>query len=123
MATTHRVNPIAAYDIDGNVIPPTQYGTLAGATVRASISMVHWDIGGGFGAERKDTYVADIMKFRVITPAAPTAIKATASARKRKLSPQDSGASPSKKAREREAAGVRCVHAFYSGTYSDETPA
>ncbi|KAJ6618220.1 hypothetical protein B0H10DRAFT_2217979 [Mycena sp. CBHHK59/15] len=96
MAATHRINPIAAYDVDSNLIPPTQYGTLAGATVRACISLVHWNI----GSDRKDTYVADIVSLRVITPGpGPSATNASSPIRKRKISAKDSGASPSKRAR------------------------
>ncbi|KAJ6543483.1 hypothetical protein B0H10DRAFT_2203267 [Mycena sp. CBHHK59/15] len=96
MAATHRVNPIAAYDVDGNLIPPTQYGTLAGATVRACISLVHWNI----GSDRKDTYVADIVSLRVITPGpGPSTTNASSPIRKRKISAKDSGASPLKRAR------------------------
>ncbi|KAJ7018594.1 hypothetical protein C8F04DRAFT_1404858 [Mycena alexandri] len=94
MEDTHRVYALPAYDINGNLIPPSQYGTLMGAVVRATISLSHWNI----AREARDSYVADIVSLRVLVPAAP--IASTSSPRKRKaVETTDPGASPMKKAR------------------------
>jgi hypothetical protein len=46
MEATHRVNAIAAYEVDGNLIPPEQYtSSLSGAVVRVKISLRHWNSG------------------------------------------------------------------------------
>ncbi|KAJ7141097.1 hypothetical protein C8R44DRAFT_762714 [Mycena epipterygia] len=89
MVETHRVFPIAAYNMDGDLIPPSKYASaLKGAVVRATISMEHWDI----AADKKDVYTADIISFRVLVPAPPPA-----SPRKRKqVAAKDPGPSPIK---------------------------
>jgi hypothetical protein len=103
MDSTHRVNPMAAYDIHGSLIPPTQYASvLTGAVVRASVTMSHWHI----AKDSRDTYTADVLSLRVIVPAPVLAPKVTPSSstspRKRRNAPiasKDLGPSPMKKPR------------------------
>ncbi|KAK7057790.1 hypothetical protein R3P38DRAFT_2843059, partial [Favolaschia claudopus] len=88
--STHRVNRIRAYDLNGNLIPPASYASaLRGATVRAEISISHWKINKDGG---RDVYVADIDTLRVIR--APP-VKMASPVRRRAVVPaRDSGPSP-----------------------------
>ncbi|KAJ7187070.1 hypothetical protein C8R46DRAFT_1207045 [Mycena filopes] len=97
---SHRVNPIPAYDIDGNLIHPTQYtSALKGAVVRADITLLHWHI----VRETRDSYAAEISSLRVLVP--PPNVGSNASPRKKRrvLAATDSGASPVKRVRGSEA--------------------
>ncbi|THH21229.1 hypothetical protein EW146_g319 [Bondarzewia mesenterica] len=86
---THRVNPIPAYDVDGDIIPPTAYKQmLAGATVALSIELIHYTISNkppeGTAKTQTDFFIADIERIRVLTP--PVSI----TSKKRKLTSKDS---------------------------------
>ncbi|KAJ7745690.1 hypothetical protein B0H16DRAFT_1557864 [Mycena metata] len=95
MDATHRVNVVPAYDVEGNLISPTQYvSALKGAVVRADLTLLHWHI----GRDRRDAYVAEIAAIRVlVTPK----VARTPSPRKRNstVAATDSGLSPVKKSR------------------------
>jgi hypothetical protein len=69
---THRVVPIPAYDMKGNLIDPRQYRrALEGATVELHFTLTHWsfpakaDQPASMGV---DTYTGDIVMIRVISP-------------------------------------------------------
>jgi hypothetical protein len=67
MHDTHRVRPLPAYDLDGDLIPPSQYkAQLEGATVRVYFILRHWSINARQGAQASDAYVADVMSMRVL---------------------------------------------------------
>ncbi|KAJ6518278.1 hypothetical protein C8R47DRAFT_1232444 [Mycena vitilis] len=98
MITTHRVNPIAAYDINGDLIAPSQYSSaLMGAVVRANFTLSHWNI----AKDKRDSYSADIDSLRVVVPPKKGNAGGSSPARKRKGPPAatDLGASPLKKSR------------------------
>ncbi|KAG1816360.1 uncharacterized protein BJ212DRAFT_1299650 [Suillus subaureus] len=69
---THRVVPILAYDMKGNLIDPQQYHcALEGATVELHFTLTHWS----FTARKDqpatmgvDTYTGDIVMIRIIAP-------------------------------------------------------
>ncbi|THH14527.1 hypothetical protein EW146_g5812 [Bondarzewia mesenterica] len=86
--TTHRVVPLPAYDIDGDLISPTIYrNMLAGATVALCIRLLHYTIKKTIPngpTTYTDSFVADIEKIRVIT--APV----TVTSKKRPLALKDS---------------------------------
>lgn len=70
---THIYNPLPAYHIDGTIILPKNYrAKLQGATVIMTFGLKHYFIGprsekvGG-----SNTYVADIIKIRVVEAALP----------------------------------------------------
>ncbi|KAK6974454.1 hypothetical protein R3P38DRAFT_3335806 [Favolaschia claudopus] len=66
MENSHQVIPIRAYDVDGDLIPPTNYmSKLSGAVVRATLTLSHWKI----GRDKRDTYTADIESLWVLVPA------------------------------------------------------
>ena len=70
MTSTHAVQPLSAFDMHGNSIPPTEYDRAlrgASAHIRFSISKYSWRTGDN----RKDTFVADLEMIRVITPPRP----------------------------------------------------
>ncbi|KAF7354762.1 hypothetical protein MSAN_01390400 [Mycena sanguinolenta] len=93
---SHHVHRLPAYDVDGKLIAPADCAQLlAGAVVRATISIKHWSI----RSKTCDTYAADIERFRVIIPAPVHGQAGPSSPRKRKALPaMDDGLSPSKKA-------------------------
>ncbi|KAG2095412.1 hypothetical protein BD769DRAFT_1678335 [Suillus cothurnatus] len=69
---THRVVPIPAYNMKGNLIDPRQYRrALEGATVELHFTLTHWsfpakaDQPASMGV---DTYTGDIVMIRVISP-------------------------------------------------------
>ncbi|KAJ6621871.1 hypothetical protein B0H10DRAFT_2432140 [Mycena sp. CBHHK59/15] len=98
MDDTHRVIPITAYDLDGDLIPPSAYvSALMGAVVRATFTMSHWNI----ARDKRDTYAADIESLRVVIPPPKIASGSSGSPRKRKatIAARDLGASPEKKSR------------------------
>ncbi|KDR79172.1 hypothetical protein GALMADRAFT_1225905 [Galerina marginata CBS 339.88] len=72
MVSTHRVVPVPAYNIQGNLIHPEQYRKhLERATARVTFSLKHWCIGAkykGSGVPGDDTYIADIESIRVLEP-------------------------------------------------------
>ncbi|KAF8208195.1 hypothetical protein K438DRAFT_318053 [Mycena galopus ATCC 62051] len=96
MDATHRVIPISAYDVYGDLILPIQYtSALMGAVVRATFTMTHWNI----SRDKRDSYAADIESLRVLVPAQKTA-SGGSSPRKRKVpATTDPGPSPVKKSR------------------------
>lgn len=74
MHDTHRVLPIPAYNLHGDLILPSQYQTqLAGATVQIHFILRHWSIAAREGAPGSDTYVADVMSMRILVPPKPQA--------------------------------------------------
>ncbi|KAJ6463430.1 hypothetical protein C8R45DRAFT_519739 [Mycena sanguinolenta] len=101
MKYTYRALPLPAYDIQGRVIPPTEYPTaLKGAVVRATVHLKHWAIANKNGKGAHDTYTADIQNFRVLEapkieghPQSPP--------EKRKLPPTDPETPSKKKPRSR----------------------
>jgi hypothetical protein len=96
MKNTHRVVPIPAYDIAGKLIPPTDYrAQLMGAVVELYFTLTHWSIGPKDKVPRSDTYVADIVSMRVVSPPKTPMV----SPRKRKTFACDPMSSPSKKVR------------------------
>lgn len=67
MHDTHRVLPLPAYDLDGDLIPPSQYqAQLEGATVRVYFILRHWSISARRGGQASDAYVADVRSMRVL---------------------------------------------------------
>ncbi|KAJ7331383.1 hypothetical protein DFH08DRAFT_1021489 [Mycena albidolilacea] len=92
----HRIIPLPAYDIHGNLIHPTQYrDTLKGAVVRVTVLLKHWSITAKDNVNGRDTYTADIENLRVLV-AAPKFGGSPKAARK--IAQTDPG-SPSKKQR------------------------
>jgi hypothetical protein len=66
----HRIIPLPAYDIHGNLIHPTQYrDTLKGAVVQVTVLLKHWNITVKDNVNRRDTYTADIKNLRVLVAA------------------------------------------------------
>ncbi|KAJ7861800.1 hypothetical protein B0H14DRAFT_2575717 [Mycena olivaceomarginata] len=91
---THTVLPLKAFDMAGNLLPPTKYSeALKGAVVRVSVKLTHWKFRPqGDDPMGRDVYTADIDNIRVLVPPEQ---------RTRKVIPRtDPGpSSPSKKAR------------------------
>jgi len=102
MLTTHRVNPLPAYDHKGNLIQPTEYrAKLMGAIVRATITLKHWNITANLKGDEpnsRDTYTADIENLRILVPAPKPATPTTTPRKRRNLEKTDPG-SPTKKGR------------------------
>ncbi|KAI0720527.1 hypothetical protein C8T65DRAFT_735857 [Cerioporus squamosus] len=108
MATlgTHKVIPLPAYNMHGDLIGPRFYrARLQGAVVELHFSLTHWRIG-----ERKDrasakvdVFVAELDYLRVLVPPKPSPV----TPRKRKVSAVDPtpSPSPSKRARMSSPAG------------------
>jgi len=72
MHDTHRVLPLQAYSLHGDLIPPSQYQTqLKGATVQVHFILRHWSIAARYGAPGSDTYVADVISMRILVPPKP----------------------------------------------------
>ena len=70
MQSTHAVQPLPAFDVRGDLIPPADYDlALRGAVahVHFTYSKFSWRAGDN----HKDTFVADIDMIRVITPPRP----------------------------------------------------
>jgi hypothetical protein len=92
----HRIIPLPAYDIHGNLIHPTQYwDTLKGAVVWVTVLLKHWSITTKDNVNGRDTYTTDIENLRVLVAAPKFAGSPKAT---RKIAQTDSG-SPSKKQR------------------------
>jgi len=94
MLTTHRVVPLPAYDIKGNLIEPKKYQeALAGALVRVNFTMAHWYIASN--NESTNSFVANIKSVRVLID--PVVAK---SPKKRKTAKQETEiASPARRRR------------------------
>jgi hypothetical protein len=93
MSNTHRVIPLPAYDINGDLIKPHNYKTaLTGALVRVNFALSHWY----FSSQKDGTsniFVADATGIRILVDP-PT----TTTPSKRKTSKKDPEiSSPSKK--------------------------
>ncbi|KAK7055632.1 hypothetical protein R3P38DRAFT_2760807 [Favolaschia claudopus] len=99
MDNSHRVVPMRAYDVNGDLIAPANYmAKLQGAVVRATLTLSHWNI----VKEKRNTYAADIDSLRVLVP--PSVSSSGSSPRKRRAGPiaqKDPGASPSPKKKAR----------------------
>ena len=70
MQSTHAAQPLPAFDMRGDLIPPADYDcALRGAVahVRFTYSKYSWRAGDN----HKDTFVADVEMIRVITPPRP----------------------------------------------------
>ncbi|OSC97762.1 hypothetical protein PYCCODRAFT_1102194 [Trametes coccinea BRFM310] len=70
LARSHTVVPLNAYDVKGNLIPPSRYHVnLRGATVVVTFTAKHYNI---FERNRnhKDVYCFDIEYLRVLVPGA-----------------------------------------------------
>ncbi|KAJ8589092.1 hypothetical protein M405DRAFT_818618 [Rhizopogon salebrosus TDB-379] len=68
MVETHRVVPIPAYDVDGNLIHPQNYRKmLRGAIVQVDFHLTHWSIARKQdGTSAADSYTADVVSIRVL---------------------------------------------------------
>jgi len=91
LSSTHKVNALPAYDINGDIIVPKNYKKeLAGAIARVTFTLSHWFI----NRKASNTFVADIDSIRVLVPPPQNSPK------KRKLSQRDPyEESPTKKSR------------------------
>jgi len=68
---THNVNPIPAYDVDGQLVRPNLYeDVLAGALVELEFTLQHWYIRGNvaLGTSPKHQFSADVMRIKVLSP-------------------------------------------------------
>lgn len=100
---THRVVPIPAYDMHGDLIDPRMYRSrLMGAVVSLQFTLTHWSIGGRSkdtpDRAKLDVYVADLHHIRVLVPPKPSPV----TPRKRKITavdPMSGSPSPSKRRR------------------------
>jgi hypothetical protein len=64
MLTTHCVNALPAYDVNGNILEPETYKkNLPGAQVRVTFSMRHWII------KKKNVFTANVESLRVLVDA------------------------------------------------------
>ncbi|KAJ7342808.1 hypothetical protein DFH08DRAFT_873609 [Mycena albidolilacea] len=70
---THRVLPLKAFDMAGNLLPPTKYSqALKGAVVRVSVKLTRWKFRPqGDDPRGRDVYTADIDNIRVLVPPKP----------------------------------------------------
>lgn len=69
MKDTHVFNILPAYDMDGNLIMPNDYeSSLRGALVVVSATLNHYDIRARGSSPASNTFVADIVKIRVLQP-------------------------------------------------------
>jgi len=101
---THRVIPLPAYDIAGDLIPPTRYmKVLPGALVRVNFTLSHWffdSINSSTKASSaKNTFVADVKSIRILIDAPPRVKTPVKTPQKRKTELRDPYESPSKKMR------------------------
>ena len=62
LVKTHSAHPLMAFDVNGNLIPPSAYTSLCGATVLAGFSITHFFFTG------KKTVCLDIQYLRVLIP-------------------------------------------------------
>ncbi|KAG6380344.1 hypothetical protein JVT61DRAFT_8455 [Boletus reticuloceps] len=84
LQATHRVVPIPAYNIQGNLIKPNAYQrSLQNALVELHFYLNHWSIAGKQGNPGNDVFTADIHLIRVIAPPRSSAV---VTPRKRKIS-------------------------------------
>lgn len=68
MVNTHRVVPVPAYDVYGELLTPTQYWPdLESAVVQIRFTLQHWKITLK-NEPSNDAYVADIVHLRVLVP-------------------------------------------------------
>ncbi|KAI6003100.1 hypothetical protein EDD15DRAFT_2467773 [Pisolithus albus] len=73
LKATHRLIPLPAYDVEGNLIEPHAYQrSLQGALVKLYFNMSHWAIAGKNGLHGSDVFTAEIQMIRVIDPPRPT---------------------------------------------------
>lgn len=88
---SHVYNPLPAYDIDGRVILPKDYcAKLQGAVVILTFGLKHYYIGPRPGSgSGSNTYVAGILKIRVVEAAKPRPVAAMK--RKRMLTTDSDG--------------------------------
>ncbi|KAI5982437.1 hypothetical protein EDD15DRAFT_2377846 [Pisolithus albus] len=78
LCSTHRILPLPAYDLAGNLIRPAAYRRcLQGAIVKVHFTMSHWAI----AKAKRDVYGGEIQLIRVLVP--PTT--PTPASKKRKL--------------------------------------
>lgn len=77
MKETHTFNPLPAYDVNGDFIMPKDYeSALRGATVALSFTLKHYAIASkDSDSPGSDTYVADVVKVRVLVPPAPRVLE------------------------------------------------
>jgi len=69
IAATHRIVPIPAYDIKGDLIKPEAYRrSLEDAIVELHFGLTHWAIAGRKAAPASDVFVGDIDLIRVLVP-------------------------------------------------------
>jgi hypothetical protein len=94
MRDTHRVVPLSAYDVNGDLIAPHEYKLrLQGALVIVRFNMLHWSIGARKDQGPVDTYVAEIQGIRVLDPPKLQAHQTPKKKRVRKKDPFDDGKS------------------------------
>ncbi|KAI6024582.1 hypothetical protein EDC04DRAFT_2723655 [Pisolithus marmoratus] len=69
---THHIVPIHTYDVNGELILPSEYcDSLENAVVKLHFNLCHWPIAGRNGSSAKDSYMADIILIRVLVPLPP----------------------------------------------------
>ncbi|KAF7361656.1 hypothetical protein MVEN_00509000 [Mycena venus] len=96
MDSTHRVNRIPLYNLEGDLVQPSQcMDVLKGAVVRANFTMSHWRISDG--VDNRDIYTADIRSLRVIP--SPPVCPSTPRKKRASIPTVDLGASPHKRHR------------------------
>ena len=94
MLATHRVVPLPAYGLKGNLIHPKNYkDALAGALVRVNFKLSHWYFSSQ--KEASNIFVADVIAIRVLEE--PVVIKTPTKRKTSKMDPIMS--SPSRKRR------------------------
>jgi hypothetical protein len=70
LQNSHRVVPLAAYDLGGQLIHPNQYRQkLQGALVLVRFFLTHWFINARRGQSAIDTFSADVVTLRMLDPA------------------------------------------------------
>ena len=73
LKATHRVVPVPAYDVIGNLIKPNAYRqSLQDAIVEMHFNMAHWAIAARRGKPANDVFVGDIEVIRVLVPPRPS---------------------------------------------------
>ncbi|KAI5997162.1 hypothetical protein EDD15DRAFT_2364660 [Pisolithus albus] len=78
LSSTHRILPLPAYDVAGNLIRPAAYRRcLQGAVVEVHFTLTHW----GIAKAKRDVYGGEIQLMHVLVPP-PTP---TSPSKKRKL--------------------------------------
>lgn len=94
---THRVVPLPAYDMHGELIEPKSYVTrLVGALVQVHFTMSHIPI----ATTRTDRFMADIVSVRVLAPPPPKPVtprKVVAAGKRRYQDPFTPDITPRKK--------------------------